>query len=280
MLGERLLHGARQPDLQLDLIASAEPLMRLNVDEEQEEEWLSRHEAYVRANSGQPPPPPPPSPPTSPAFPQLAGLSRISSIGNMFAGDMYAKPEDAEEFERRVSEYLSELRAGLLEHLVRMVVKSDENKVYFAVANETDDTVTGVQLTVVVPRDGLLVYTRPPASTLPCRMPRWPDPIYDRMANVEPVRMPEHYDFGPSGAVVETDESFEITWDISNLRPAERSDPRCITIVAGTGTPDEVEVELVARAMDRRRNVRSKATLTMASGQWTLDDWLNPEPGC
>jgi hypothetical protein len=110
-------------------------------------------------------------------------------------------------------------------------------------------------------------------------MPRWPDPIDDHMANVEPVRMPERYDFGPSDAVVETDESFEITWEIGNLRPGERSDPVCITIVAGTGTADEVEIELVARAMDRRRNVRSKATLTMASNQWTLDDWLNPEPG-
>lgn len=64
--------------------------------------------------------------------------------------EMYADPKDAKEFERRVAEYLSQVRAGLLDHLVRTVVESDKNKVYFTVGNETDDSVTGVQLTVVL----------------------------------------------------------------------------------------------------------------------------------
>lgn len=55
MLQERLLHGARQPDLDLALGPAAEPLTRLNVGRELVNEWLTRHERYVCANSGEPP---------------------------------------------------------------------------------------------------------------------------------------------------------------------------------------------------------------------------------
>jgi hypothetical protein len=51
-----------------------------------------------------------------------------------------------------------------------------------------------------------------------------------------------------------------------------------VTIVTGLGAPDEVEIQLIARAMDRRRNATSKATLTVASERRTMDDWLDPEP--
>jgi hypothetical protein len=51
-------------------------------------------------------------------------------------------------------------------------------------------------------------------------MPKWPDPIRDRMANVVPATVPEHYDLDRSGAsVVEKDDSFEITWDVSISAP-------------------------------------------------------------
>jgi hypothetical protein len=124
------------------------------------------------------------TPPTPPGFPQLAALSSISSIGNMFARDMYAKPEDAEEFERRVERYLAPVRENIVSHLVRTIVKSDENKIYFIVGNDTDDSVVGVQLTVVIPSDGSLLCTVPPSAEPLPRLPKWPDPVLDRMASV------------------------------------------------------------------------------------------------
>jgi hypothetical protein len=106
MLQERLLQGAQQPDLSLDLVASADPLIRLEANKAQVQNWLQRHEAFVRANSGQPPPPPPKPPSSSPAFP-YTGLSNFDfgvRIGNVLGNFQNAKPEDSEEFERRVKE--------------------------------------------------------------------------------------------------------------------------------------------------------------------------------
>jgi hypothetical protein len=285
MLQERLLQGAQQPDLSLDLVASADPLIRLEANKEQVQDWLQRHEGFVRANSGQPPPspPPPPKPPSStPAFP-YAGLSNFDfgvGIGSLFGSFQYAKPEDSEEFERRVNAYMSKVKKAIIEHLVQTVVRSDQNKVEFLVGNETDDAVTGVQMMVIVPSEGVLVYTRPPDSNLPRRLPRWPDPVRDRWSNVEPAMVPAHYDYDLiSTPVVKKDDTYEITWNIGDLRPGERSDPRTITIVATPSAPDEIEIQLIARAMNRRRTAAEKRTLTVTSERWTIDDWLDPEPG-
>jgi hypothetical protein len=64
MLQERLLEGQRQPDLDLALGAAANPLIRLIADRAQMEDWLRRHEVYVRANSKKPPPLATPTPQT------------------------------------------------------------------------------------------------------------------------------------------------------------------------------------------------------------------------
>ncbi len=168
----------------------------------------------------------------------------LGSIGGMFT-DMYAKPEDAAEFERRVKHHLAQFRKGVVGHLARGVVRSDDNKVTFAIGNETDDSVTGVKLTVIIPHSGLLVYGSPPAvDPLPRRLPKWPNPTDDWMANVAASALanPHDYDFDLTAAsVVDKGDSFEATWDIGDLRPGEWSDPRTLTIVAGPNAPDELE---------------------------------------
>jgi hypothetical protein len=101
MLGERLLHGARQPDLDLALGPNAEPLTRLNASRDQVTDWLTRHERYVRADSGAPPPPLP-HPPREPQTPyeKLAGLSGLSGgVGSTFLAAMYANPKDRDEYD-------------------------------------------------------------------------------------------------------------------------------------------------------------------------------------
>jgi hypothetical protein len=278
--------------LDLTFDAQAESLTRLSIDSDEIEDWLRRHEAYVRANSGQPPPPPPPPPkaPTSP-YSQIGSLASLTSgigLGSIGAGglfkDMYAKPEDAEEFERRVKHHLAQFRIGVVDHMVRGVVQSDDNKVTFAVGNKTDDSVTGVKLTVIIPNSGVLVYGSPPAvDPLPLRMPKWPNPTDDWMANIAAPALASlrDYDFALAGgaSVVEKGDSFEATWDIGDLRPGEWSDPRTLTIVAGPNAPDELEIELVARSLSHRRTATWKTTVTVGSETWTIDDWFDAEPG-
>ena len=79
-------------------------------------------------------------------------------------------------------------------------------------------------------------------------------------------------------SVTETSEAFEVAWDVGNLRPGEWSRVLEITVVAGPGAPDEIEMDMIAQAMDRRRNATEKATIAVGSDQWTVDDWFIAEP--
>lgn len=287
MLGERLLHGARQPDLDLALVSATEPLTRLQVDRDQVQSWLTRHEAYVRANSGAPPPPTQPKTPQSP-YERITGLSGIGSlpgypsIGGAFMGDRFAKKEDQETFDRRVSAYLSQLRRGLLlGNLLRNIVRSDENKVAFSVGNVTDDPVSGVQLTVVVPNVGLHVHTSPPSVDPLPPLPKWPDSLRDSLGTRAAASMlsQQHYNFDPTaGAVSETADAYEVSWDVGDLRPGEWSGAMEVTVVAGPAAPEEVEVTMVARAMDRRRNATEKVTVSVGAELWTIDEWFVAQP--
>lgn len=284
MLGERLLHGVRQPDLDLALVFAAEPLTRLHADADQLQEWLARHEQYVRANSGAPPPAPsPPRPRREPQTPfehfaQMSDLS--SSIGSTFLSGLYMKSEDAQEFDRRVKNYRAALGNGLLVgNLIRGIVRSESNKVYFSTGNMTDDPVSGVQLTVIVPKTGVRVYTDPPSVDSLPSLPKWPDSIRDRAASMAASIQSPRYDFDPSaGSVTETGDAFEVTWDVGNLRPEEWSRTLEITVVAGPGAPDELKVEMIARAMDRRRTVTETATIAVSSERWTVGDWYVADP--
>lgn len=290
MLQERLLEGQREPDLELEFDTQAGPLTRLSANPEEIEDWLRRHEAHIRANSGQPPPPPAPPPAsseTSPFFPLGGpGFASSLSLSSIGVGGLLRntyKPEDAEEFERRVKEHLDQFRTGVLDQMLRQVVKSDYNKITFALGNETDNSVTGIKLTVLIPQSGLLVYTSPPsAKPLPLRMPKWPNPADDwLMANVRaPVLVdPHEYADALSPSVINKGDSFEVTWNIGDLRPGEWSCPRTLTIVAGPNAPNELEIELVARSLSHRRVATSKATVVVGSETLTIDDCYDAEPG-
>ena len=95
MLQERRREGQRKPDLELAFGAHAQPLTRLNAGGDQVEDWLTRRERYVRANSGQPEPPPPPPPrePQTP-FERIGSLSASSSsgIGGTIFRELYTNP--------------------------------------------------------------------------------------------------------------------------------------------------------------------------------------------
>lgn len=211
----------------------------------------------------------------------IGSLPGYPSIGSAFMGDRFAKAEDRETFDRRVGTYLTKLRRGLLlGNLIRSIVRSDENKVAFSVGNETDDPVSGVQLTVVVPKVGLHVHTSPPSVDRLPPLPKWPDSLRDSLATMPASALSQqHYDFDPTaGAVSETADAFEVTSDIGDLRPGEWSGTMEITVVAGAGAPEEVEVTMVARAMDRRRNATEKVNVTVSADLWTIDDWFVARP--
>lgn len=287
MLSRRLVQGTQKPELDLALRCTAQPITRIGVEQEQLEDWLRRREAFIRANSGKPPdrPPPRPKPQPNPARPRWAAdyaYGALSSYTDPLASmRRYADPKDAEEFEERVKDYLAKMRDLLLDNVVRVIVQDDDlNTVHFVVGNETDDPMSGVQLTVRIPKSGLLVYTSPPrVDDLPPR-PKWPD-FLDSMrenayAGITRAQVPDFFPHG--GAVEEKGDVFEVTWDVGDLRPQQEADGYTLTVVAGPNAPDQVPVEMIARAMDRRGTRTKIEQLTVATETWTIDDFYDAEP--
>jgi hypothetical protein len=284
MLEERLLGGVRQQDIDLTLRGAADPLTRISVDQKQLDDWLHRHEAYVRANSGKPPNRP--APRARPTGPQgLTGMSAFDLVGDFggsLIGGLYTNPEETEEFEKRLEGYMAKMRRLLLDHVVRDVALDDDvNTVHFHVGNETDDPVSAVQQTVRIPKGGLLVYTSPPrVDDLP-PLPKWPDALDRIRGNALAAALrSQPLDFYPhSGSVVETADAFEVTWDVGDIRPRDRS-PRdfTITVITGLNAPEQISVELIARAMDRRGTQPMTVPLTVCPDTWTIDDFYDAEP--
>lgn len=283
MLSRRRVQGTLKPELDVAFRCTADPLTRISVEKEELEDWLRRREAFIRANSGRPPDRP--APPARRAGPGgLAGMSTFDlagSVGALGLGNFFADPKDSEEFEKRVSDYLAKMRNRLLNNVVRNIVLDDEaNTVHFALRNETDDPMSGVQLTVRIPQSGLLVYTSPPSvKDLPPR-PKWPDPLDSMRENAYAVALRSSaLDFYLDAAsVVDKGDVFEVTWNVGDLRPHEKSDGYTITVVARPNAPDQLPVEMVARAMDRRGTRTKAEQLVFGPEVWTVDDFYDAEP--
>jgi len=286
MLGQRLLLGTRRPELDLTLTVTAEPLMRLSIERDQLEDWLQRHERYIRANSGKPAdrPPPRPKPQPNPARPAWTAYDTFSSLSDIIGPlgmARYADPKDAKEFDRRVGDYLTKLRTRLMDHVLRQIVNDDDaNTVCFRVANHTDDPVSGVQLVVRIRKGGILVRTYPPSVADLPPLPKWPDPLDQMRASaLTGLTRTQVPDFFPhAGSVSDQGDFFEVTWNVGDLRPRERSGDFTLTAVAGTQAPEEVAVEITASAMDRRGTRTKTEQLTVAAETWTLDDFYVAEP--
>ncbi|OLT79695.1 hypothetical protein BKG58_19905 [Mycobacteroides abscessus subsp. abscessus] len=287
MLGRRLVAGAQRKELALELTADAEPLMRLSIEREQLEDWLRRHEAYVRANSGKPAdrPPPRPKPQPNPARPAWAAYDTFSSLGDITRSLgmlRYADPKDAEEFDRRVADYLAKLRSRLMDHVLRQIVDDDDaNTVRFRVVNDTDDAVSGVQLMVRIRKGGVLVRTYPPSVRDLPALPKWPEPVKLVLANHPTgVDWPSAADvLSPHAeSVADKGDVFEVTWNVGDLRPRARSGDFTLTVVAGPNAPEKISVEMIASAMDRRGTRTKIEQLTVTSDAWILDDFYDAEP--
>ncbi|WP_234714715.1 MULTISPECIES: hypothetical protein [Mycobacteroides] len=283
MLSRRLIQGAQRSELDLALRCDAQPITRISVEQEQLEDWLRRREAYVRADSGKPPdrPTPPARPAGSASLVGVSAFDLSGGFGSSLFGNLFADPKDAKEFENRVKDYLGKMRRLLLDNVVRVIVEDDDlNTVQFTVSNETDDPMSGVQLTVRIPKSGLLVYTSPPSvDDLPLR-PKWPDPLDQIRATAlaSSYRSPA-FDFYPhAGSVVDKGDVFEATWDVGDLRPHEEADGYSITVVAGPNAPDQLPVEMIARAMDRRGTRTETEQLVFAAETWTIDDFYDAQP--
>ncbi|RAU99105.1 hypothetical protein [Mycolicibacter senuensis] len=286
MLSRRLVQGGQRPEMDLALGCTAQSITRISVEQEQLEDWVRRRESFIRANSGKPPdrPPPRPKPQPNPARPRWATDYTVGALSD-YAGPLgmrrYADPKDAKEFEDRVKDYLGKMRRLLLDNVVRAIVQDDDlNTVQFTVGNETDDPMSGVQLTVRIPKSGLLVYTSPPSVDDLPRRPKWPDPL-DQIrttALASSYRSPA-LDFYPhAGSVVDKGDVFEVTWDVGDLRPHQEGDGYSITVVAGPSAPDQVPVEMIARAMDRRGTRTKTDQVVIAAEPWTIDDFYDAEP--
>jgi hypothetical protein len=189
---------------------------------------------------------------------------------------------DREEFERRVRTHLLQCRERLIANVFREVALSHENKVAFGVANRTEDPIESVQLTALLPAEGLGVYAGIPSARPMPRLPDWPDPL-DRMRSSSAAIMDsvtEAYTYSREDATVSTSEGVvEITYDIGNLRPGQVVHTPPTTIIAGPTAPEQLHITLIGRSMNRRGDTTVITALTVSEQKWALDYWVNSRTG-
>ena len=262
MLVQRRVDGTRQPGVELAMAMTALPLIRLDLSPDALDEWMQQHERSIRANSGAPKQPP--AAPRTPAGAGTFGLPTSYLTAEGYLGSGY-REQDARTFEAQVSEYLDAKRAALLPQLVGAVVRSNGNKVSFVVTNDSDDSITGVQLTVRFPRNEIVVRSVAPRARSVPTVPRWPDPL-------DLKRWPSHLPTMPSGGdqIVEviSKEWIEATFEIGDLRPRERDRTVALTVVPTMHAPDMIPLKLTARAMDRRGTTTEEAALVVGDDSW------------
>ena len=269
MLVQRAVDGFRDPALELDVSMSASRLVRLDTRPAALTEWLEQHEQSVRAHSGQPRPPRPATPrsPSRGRGPLSGMLDRSPSL-RLGPGAVF-REEDAKAFESELSEYLVAKPTDLERQVQGAMVRSDANKVRFVVHNNTGQSMTGVQLTVRFPREGIVVRTiGPDAGYVPLEVPRWPNLVGRELLRrrVSGPSLPGMH----QEQIVEviSTEVVEATFDIGDLRPDERETTPELTVLPSPTAPDTLELELTARAMDREGTKVTTETLPVSSELW------------
>jgi hypothetical protein len=204
-----------------------------------------------------------------------AGLTRMfDEMGT------YAKPDDIAEFDRRVGEHLSKCRKRLVENVARKIIHSRENKLQFAVANETEDAIEGVQLVVSLPRVGVDAFVGAPAVKQIPSLPAWPSFGDDMISGAAMTQaLCEQYDpdfvLAGHGHVTRHRDTIEIEFDIGSLRPGETHPTRAVTMIVGEKAPHELPVTMTVRAMSTKGNKTVEKTLAVSAEMWELGDWVD-----
>jgi len=116
-------------------------------------------------------------------------------------------------------------------------------------------------------------------------LPTWPD-VMDKWGagsasahpNVRPVDvLPEDYVHSPlDPSIVVRDDVTELTCDIGDLRPSRSIPTGPVTVVVwsfdrSAEMPDEISVELIGGATNRRGDKRFGTSLAVAPQTWSLD---------
>lgn len=275
MLQARLTHGARQPDLKLALDLWASPIARLDLTDAVLDDWLGRHEQYVRANSGAPRP----TETQTDALSMNLGLDK--AITSVF-WNVGQTAEDKAEYQSRVEEYLEQMRTVLPPNVISKIYDSGSNTMMFEVENETDEPISSVRCTLEVPDTNLVVYDSVPyPPNLPKQLPRWPDHIRDSIGRYAIEldsydRRPLHLDH--EGIAENDGNVYKYTWNVGDLRPREIAPARAVTIVPTIDAPDELEVTMTASAMNRRGRVIKTFKVAIDSDRRTLEDFYRAHP--
>lgn len=273
-LQERLVSGTRIPDLGLTLGLSATRIVRLSLSKNALNEFIGRHEAYVRANIGAPRPP-------SSSPDQLGSGPGYASAFGVARWLQSQTPEDQEQFDRRVSAYLVQLRKVLLHNVIARINRSRHlNTITFEVANKTDDPISGVQCTVEIPSPNLVVYTSAPYSLELPATPKWPDHMTDSLNRYNPaLGLPGVSQFSQlhDGIADKQGDAYRYTWNIGDLRPHEVAPAQSVTIIPRGMAPDNIDVTMTASAMNRRGRVTETFTLSIDAERRTIYDFYNPQ---
>jgi hypothetical protein len=116
-------------------------------------------------------------------------------------------------------------------------------------------------------------------------LPTWPDPLdrvrargmaVTRMGSLTDSDIPSRVD----AVVVDQGDHIELAFEIGDLRPGQVFRTRPVTVVGWSArwleAPDQIPVQLIARAMNRRGDKTIHANLTMQPEKWSLDQWLEP----
>ena len=149
--------GQDLPLIDLELDITADPLLRLFHDGDQEQLWIDRRKAHLIETRV----PRRPSP----------GLPDITRMW------METRDYDADraKFDERLAEHLRECRSSLLPVALEGIYRSSKNEVVITACNGTDIPTRNVEIVVrFKPGKAIVLTSGPPHRRMPAP-PKWPD---------------------------------------------------------------------------------------------------------
>lgn len=266
MLQDRLLgSNGSDPEFDLELDVEAETLWRVNFGEDDVSSWLAKRRAYIMANTSKPPIDPP---------------DDGSFINRMFC----QQPGDAEKFEENLAIHMRKCKMRLRWHVSGEIYASRYNKVRFTVRNGPRRSVTGVKLIVNIPAVAAIFDSRPSVEPMP-EMPQWPSPLGVSVDPPHSLNIVATKGFsavhgpGPTTPHVERKEhGFEVLFVLGDFAPGDSITTDPITVVAGAGTPNEIPIKLIGRAMTRAGELVIEETLPVGGVRWEIEDLVAVNP--
>lgn len=272
--GRDLYQDRGWPPIKADIQMLASPLLRLDLNQEIVDAWISARRAHLQKRII-PPRPQKPSyiHPTQAIYRSFQATSDYD--------------EDLAEFGRRLEQHLTMCRSRLVQTIMAAIYGSRMNKVAFVVRNLSDESMEGVQLHVEFKAPKVrLSSSRPSAKAMP-KPPTWPH-FSDKFGNqslglsqavidaasMSPLRP------GPSVDITRGhDDHITMRFQVGQIGPGLTGQTPSVTFVVlpGYDVPDPIDIDVLAWATNRRNRVETRLKATVSERRLMVGDLVHPD---